>query len=79
MPGFNDVHTHILSGGLDMDNVNLQGAGDLSEIQTADSHLRPGTCRRRWVQGRGWGYGAFPGRHTDARSSWTPPFPIGRP
>ena len=30
MPGFNDVHTHILSGGLDMDNVNLQGAGELS-------------------------------------------------
>ena len=26
LPGFNDIHTHMLSGGLDMDTVNLQGA-----------------------------------------------------
>src|SRR5215212_7771085 len=29
LPGFNDVHTHMLSGGLAMDTVGLGGAADL--------------------------------------------------
>jgi hypothetical protein len=33
VPGFNDVHTHILSGGLELDNVNLQGVQTLAAVQ----------------------------------------------
>src|SRR5690242_909666 len=33
VPGFDDVHTHVLSGGLEMDTVNLQGAQTLDEMQ----------------------------------------------
>ena len=61
LPGFNDIHTHMLSGGLDMDTVNLQGAQTLDEVQSrirayADAHRD-----QPWVRGRGWGYGPFPG------------------
>jgi predicted amidohydrolase YtcJ len=61
LPGFNDIHTHMLSGGLDMDTVNLQGAQTLGEVQSrirayADAHRD-----LAWIRGRGWGYGAFPG------------------
>src|SRR5262245_40584117 len=34
MPGFNDVHTHMLSGGLALDDVDLQGAQTLDEVQS---------------------------------------------
>src|SRR5262249_14565563 len=34
MPGFNDVHTHMLSGGLALEDVDLQGAQALDEVQT---------------------------------------------
>src|SRR5262245_49914690 len=32
--GFNDIHTHLLSGGLDLDNVDLQGAQTLDDLQS---------------------------------------------
>jgi predicted amidohydrolase YtcJ len=61
VPGFNDIHTHILSGGLEMETVNLQGAQTLQEVQSrirayADAHRD-----LAWIRGRGWGYGPFPG------------------
>ena len=40
LPGFNDVHTHMLSGGLAMENVELGGAGDARRGAAADSHVR---------------------------------------
>jgi len=59
VPGFDDVHTHMLSGGLEMDTVNLQGAQTLEEIQ---SRIRAYAASHRdlaWVRGRGWGYAPF--------------------
>lgn len=43
VPGFNDVRAHMLSGGLEMDTVNLQGAQTLQDLQSrirsyADTH-----------------------------------------
>jgi predicted amidohydrolase YtcJ len=54
MPGFNDAHMHLASGGLEKMNVNLVGAKTLDEFrerlrakcETAD----PGD----WVVGEGW-------------------------
>src|SRR5262245_24004546 len=61
VPGFNDVHTHILSGGLEMDNVNLQGAQTLEDIQQRIRAFASEHADRTWIRGRGWGYGPFPG------------------
>jgi len=61
LPGFNDVHTHMLSGGLEMENVNLQGAQTLEEIQTRIRTYAAAHRDQTWIRGRGWGYGPFPG------------------
>ena len=59
VPGFNDVHAHMLSGGLEMDTVNLQGAQTLQEIQSRIRSYADGHRDLSWIRGRGWGYGPF--------------------
>ena len=61
MPGFNDVHTHMLGGGLAMENVDLQGAETLDVVQARIRTFAASRPDRSWVQGRGWGYEPFPG------------------
>jgi len=61
LPGFNDIHTHLLSGGLALANVDLQGARALQEIQTRIREFAKSHPDRAWIQGGGWGYEAFPG------------------
>ena len=61
MPGFNDVHTHMLSGGLALDDVDLQGAQTLDEVQTRIRTFARAHPDRSWIRGRGWEYGPFPG------------------
>jgi predicted amidohydrolase YtcJ len=61
LPGFNDVHTHMLSGGLALDDVDLQGAQTLDEVQSRIRSFAKDHPDRSWIRGRGWGYGPFPG------------------
>ena len=61
LPGFNDVHTHMLSGGLAMDNVELGGAETLDEVQRRIRTFASAHAGRAWIQGRGWRYEPFPG------------------
>ena len=61
VPGFNDVHTHMLSGGLELGNVDLQGAQTLDEVQQRIRTFAAAHADRTWIRGRGWGYGPFPG------------------
>src|SRR5436190_12192687 len=61
LPGFNDVHTHMLSGGLEMETVDLQGAQALDEIQSRIRTYAAAHRDQTWIRGRGWGYGPFPG------------------
>jgi predicted amidohydrolase YtcJ len=61
LPGFNDAHTHMLSGGLEMDTVNLEGASTLDEVQSRIRAYAAAHPQTAWIRGRGWGYGAFPG------------------
>ncbi len=61
LPGFNDVHTHMLSGGLAMDTVDLGGAGTLEEVQQRIRTFAAAHADRPWIQGRDWHYEPFPG------------------
>ncbi len=61
VPGFNDTHVHLLSGGLALDNVRLQGARTLDEVQSRIKTFAQFNPDRPWIQGGGWNYGAFPG------------------
>jgi predicted amidohydrolase YtcJ len=59
VPGFNDIHTHMLSGGLAMEDVDLQSAQSLDDLQSRIRSYAAAHPERSWIRGRGWGYGPF--------------------
>ena len=61
LPGFNDSHAHLLSGGLSLAHLDLLGATTLAEIQTAIREYVDAHPERAWIRGRGWYYEPFPG------------------
>lgn len=61
LPGFNDAHAHIISGGLSLDQVNLLEATTLDEIKDTVRIWSEANPERTWITGRGWYYQAFAG------------------
>jgi predicted amidohydrolase YtcJ len=61
LPGFNDAHVHLVSGGLAMERVNLLEATTLDAIKAAIRDFAAANPDKPWVMGRGWYYGPFPG------------------
>jgi predicted amidohydrolase YtcJ len=61
LPGFNDAHVHLMSGGLALSNVNLLDATTLEDIQSAVKAFAASHPERPWIRGRGWYYDPFPG------------------
>jgi hypothetical protein len=61
VPGFSDIHTHLLQGGLQLANVSLDGARTLADIQNRIQEFAKAHPERAWIQGMGWQYEAFPG------------------
>jgi len=60
LPGFEDAHAHVLSGGLGLTAVDVANAAsrdDLGEVVTRWAEANPD---RPWVTGRGWHYDWFP-------------------
>ena len=60
MPGFNDAHTHLGSGGRDKLTLDLKGTDSLAELQqrvrVAASQHKPG----EWIVGSGWDQTRWP-------------------
>jgi predicted amidohydrolase YtcJ len=60
MPGFNDAHTHLASGGMAKLEANFEGAASLAEFQrrlrNALKNYKPG----EWITGRGWDHTLWP-------------------
>ncbi|HEX2283051.1 MAG TPA: amidohydrolase [Thermomicrobiales bacterium] len=54
MPGFIDAHTHFISGGMSLANVNLVGATTMAEMQRRVAEKVQTTPAGGWVSGRGW-------------------------
>jgi predicted amidohydrolase YtcJ len=61
LPGFNDSHIHLLSGGLSLAHLDLLEATTLDQIQTAIRDYAAADPERPWVRGRGWYYEPFAG------------------
>ena len=61
VPGFNDSHSHLLSGGLSLSHLDLLGATTFEQVQTAIREFAAAHPDRPWVRGRGWYYEPFPG------------------
>lgn len=60
MPGFNDAHTHFLSGALGLHEVDLTGAATIEEMAKRVAAYARAHPQAEWITGRGWEYFPFP-------------------
>ena len=67
MPGFNDAHTHLSTGGFQELEVNLTGVKTLEEfrqrIHEKADQAKPG----EWILGRGWDHTLWPVKELPSR------------
>ncbi len=61
VPGFNDAHAHLISGGLSLDQISLADAKTLEDIKDTIRVWSEAHPEREWITGRGWYYQAFGG------------------
>ncbi|RPJ63509.1 MAG: amidohydrolase, partial [Acidobacteria bacterium] len=61
IPGFNDTHLHLISGGLGLQQANLLDATTVEDVATTIRAFARAHPERPWVLGRGWYYSPFPG------------------
>src|SRR5437762_12620166 len=54
MPGFNDAHTHLSSGGFEKLNADLVGAKSLEEMKQRIAARARTATPSEWLVGRGW-------------------------
>ncbi|HMF89215.1 MAG TPA: amidohydrolase [Candidatus Angelobacter sp.] len=54
MPGFNDAHVHLASGGFEKLNVDLVGAKSLDEMKQRIAARASTAAAGEWITGRGW-------------------------
>jgi predicted amidohydrolase YtcJ len=61
LPGFNDAHTHLLTGGLALAEIDLADAKTLPDVESTIRNWAELHIDRPWVTGRGWYYDSFAG------------------
>ncbi len=60
MPGFNDAHCHLQSGGFEEMNVNLVGAKSLAEMEQRIAARAKTAAPGDWIIGDGWDHTLWP-------------------
>lgn len=61
VPGFNDAHAHLISGGLSLDQIDLSDAQTIDDIKDTIRVWAEAHPERAWITGRGWYYQPFNG------------------
>jgi len=59
--GFDDAHSHVISGAIALDRVDLFGVPTVTAIQSAIASHAAAEPDDPWVLGGGWVYAPFPG------------------
>ncbi len=67
MPGFNDAHIHLASGGQSKLEVDFEGARSLAEFQQRIRDRLKSFRSGEWITGRGWDNTLWPGQKFPAR------------
>jgi predicted amidohydrolase YtcJ len=67
MPGFNDAHTHLASGGQAKLEVNLEGAASLADFQQRIRDRLKDYKPGQWITGRGWDHTLWPDKKFPTR------------
>src|SRR3990170_2147259 len=65
LPGFQDVHVHAVTAGLDRLRCDLRGADDADAYLARIVEYAAAQPERPWIVGGGWAMGAFPGGTPD--------------
>src|SRR5215510_14295969 len=68
MPGFNDAHVHLGSGGFEKLNVNLVGSRSLDEMKQRIAARVKTAGSGEWIQGRGWDHTLWARQETPTRA-----------
>ncbi len=68
MPGFNDAHVHLGSGGFEKLNVNLIGCKSLDEMKQRIAARVKTAAPGEWIQGRGWDHTLWAEQKTPTRT-----------
>lgn len=67
MPGFNDAHTHLASGGFEKLNVDLVGTKSLEEMKQRIAARVKTAAPGEWITGRGWDHTLWAEQKTPTR------------
>ncbi|MFI5104065.1 MAG: amidohydrolase, partial [Terriglobales bacterium] len=68
MPGFNDAHVHLGSGGFEKLNVDLVGTKSLDEMKERIAARAKTAGAGEWVVGRGWDHTLWTIQETPTRA-----------
>jgi hypothetical protein len=68
MPGFNDAHVHLGSGGFEKLNVDLVGSKSLDDMKQRIAARVKTASPGEWIQGRGWDHTLWAEQKTPVRS-----------
>jgi len=60
LPGFNDAHTHFLSGGFQLSSVDLRDASSPQEFAERIKAFAAKTSQGRWITGGDWDHERWP-------------------
>ncbi|HEV8370729.1 MAG TPA: amidohydrolase [Pyrinomonadaceae bacterium] len=79
LPGFNDAHTHFLSGGFQLSSVDLRDANSPREFAERIRSFAEKQPRRRWITGGDWDHERWPDTKLPTKElidSFTPDTPV---
>jgi predicted amidohydrolase YtcJ len=68
MPGFNDAHVHLGSGGFEKLNVDLVGSKSLDDMKQRIAARVKTAAPGEWIQGRGWDHTLWAEQRTPVRA-----------
>jgi predicted amidohydrolase YtcJ len=79
MPGFNDAHIHLMTGGAQLDSVDLKDAATQAEFARRIGERTKTTAKGEWILGGNWDEQQWPGAPLPTRElvdALTPDTPV---
>jgi predicted amidohydrolase YtcJ len=79
LPGFNDAHTHFMSGGFQLSSVDLRDASSPQEFAARIKTFAQKTPNGRWITGGDWDHERWPDAKLPTKElidSFTPDTPV---
>jgi predicted amidohydrolase YtcJ len=79
LPGFNDAHTHFLSGGFQLSSVDLRDAASPQEFAARIKAFADKLPKGRWITGGDWDHERWPDAKLPTKElidSFTPDTPV---